>query len=210
MRRFDENHDGLITVSELVEGLRKMGIFLSAREKQALMNKLDLNRDGEISQEELFKVLNSSSTTLSSKALTTSIDHVIKSLADGANSFPSMRDYARHLIRQFDRDGDGIITFQELCEGLVKLNFLISNQEKQALMKKLDMDRDGQITEKEMYRVLSSVEVPRNPKLTSTSQTVETTLRKILSGADDINDLRGYAKKLIQKFDKDNDGIISF
>lgn len=99
MRRFDENHDGLITVSELVEGLRKMGIFLSAREKQALMNKLDLNRDGEISQEELFKVLNSSSTTLSNKALTSSIDHVIKTLADGANSFPSMREYAKHLIR---------------------------------------------------------------------------------------------------------------
>lgn len=77
-------------------------------------------------------------------------------------------------------------------------------------MRKLDIDRDGQITEKEMYRVLSSVEVPHNPRLTSTSQTVESTLRKILSGADDINDLRAYSKKLIQKFDKNNDGIISF
>jgi calcium-binding protein CML len=211
MRRFDENHDGLITVTELADGLRKMGIFLSSRERQALMNKFDLNRDGEISQEEIYKVLNSTgSTTLSNKALNTSIDHVIKSLADGANSFSSMRDYSRHLIRKFDKDSDGIITFQELCEGLVKLNILISNQEKQALMRKLDIDQDGQITEKEMYRVLSSVEVPHNPKLNSTSQTVESTLRKILSGADDINDLRSYAKKLITKFDKNNDGIISF
>jgi Ca2+-binding EF-hand superfamily protein len=76
------------------------------------MDKLDLNRDGEVSQEELFKVLNSAgNTTLSSKALNSSIDHVIKSLADGANAFPSMKDYSRHLIRKFDRDGDGIISF---------------------------------------------------------------------------------------------------
>ena len=91
---------------------------------------------------------------------------MIKRLADGANSFASMRDYSKHLIRKFDRDGDGIITFQELCEGLVKINILISNQEKQALMSKLDIDRDGKITEKEIYRVLSSVEVPHNLKLT--------------------------------------------
>jgi Ca2+-binding EF-hand superfamily protein len=35
------------------------------------------------------------------------------------------------------------------------MNILISNQEKQALMKKLDIDRDGSITEKEMFMVLS-------------------------------------------------------
>lgn len=54
-----------------------------------------------------------------------------------------MKDYCRHLIRRFDRDSDGIINFQELCEGLTNLNILISGPEKQGLMKKLDIDRDG-------------------------------------------------------------------
>ena len=65
-----------------------------------------------------------------------------------------MKDYAKSLIRKFDRDSDGIITFQELCDGLVKMNFNISISEKQALMDRLDIDRDGRITEKEIYRVL--------------------------------------------------------
>jgi len=31
-------------------------------------------------------------------------------ISDGT-SFPSMKEYARHLIRKFDKDSDGIITF---------------------------------------------------------------------------------------------------
>jgi Ca2+-binding EF-hand superfamily protein len=75
-------------------------------------------------------------------------------LAAQGNSFPTMKDYAKSLIRKFDRDSDGIITFQELCDGLSKMNLNVSMQEKQALMERLDIDRDGRITEKELYRVL--------------------------------------------------------
>jgi len=66
-----------------------------------------------------------------------------------------MKDYAKNLIRKFDRDNDGIITFQELCDGLSKLNISVSNSDKQALMNRLDIDRDGKITEYELIRVLS-------------------------------------------------------
>ena len=68
---------------------------------------------------------------------------MLRKLAEGADAYPSMKDYCRHLIRRFDRDSDGIINFQELCEGLTNLNILISGAEKQGLMKKLDIDRDG-------------------------------------------------------------------
>jgi Ca2+-binding EF-hand superfamily protein len=68
-----------------------------------------------------------------------------------------MRDYARHLIKLFDRDNDGIITFNELCDGLLKLKITVSQPDKQGLMQRLDIDRDGKITETEIHRVLLSV-----------------------------------------------------
>jgi Ca2+-binding EF-hand superfamily protein len=38
-----------------------------------------------------------------------------------------MKEYARHLIRLFDNNSDGIINFQELCQGLSRLNIVITN-----------------------------------------------------------------------------------
>jgi Ca2+-binding EF-hand superfamily protein len=65
-----------------------------------------------------------------------------------------MRDYAKNLIRKFDRDSDGIITFQELCDGLVKMGISATQSDKTQLMQILDIDRDGKITEHELMRVL--------------------------------------------------------
>jgi Ca2+-binding EF-hand superfamily protein len=54
-----------------------------------------------------------------------------------------MRDYARALITRFDRDLDGLITFQELCDGLDQFDIDLSLKDKMSLMKKLDVDADG-------------------------------------------------------------------
>ena len=148
VKRFDRDSDGLLTIQELTDGLKKMGISLNQRETEVLMNKFDLNRDGEVSADEILRVLQGGNAT------EPSIDHIILKIAAQGNSFPTMKDYAKSLIKKFDRDSDGIITFQELCEGLGKMNLNVSPSEKQALMDRLDIDRDGRITEKELYRVL--------------------------------------------------------
>ncbi len=73
-----------------------------------------MNKDGEVSGEEILKVLNTVSsigTSLTKYQLNASVDQVIKKLAEGADNFSSMKDYSRHLIKKFDRDDDGIITF---------------------------------------------------------------------------------------------------
>ncbi len=155
IRKFDSNSDGLLTMQELMTGLTKIGIILTHNEVRALMQRLDLNRDGEVSGEELLNVLRK----YDSKAAKANpaIDGILKKMAEGSSKFPSMRDYARHLIKLFDRDNDGIITFNELCDGLLKLKITVSQPDKQGLMQRLDIDRDGKITETEIHRVLLSV-----------------------------------------------------
>lgn len=98
------------------------------------------------------------------------------------------------MIRKFDNNSDGIINFQELCEGLSRMNILITNQEKAGLMKKLDIDRDGQITEKEMLFVLTGSQTnQRSPRISNNSGLLEKVLMKIANGAEDINNMRQYS-----------------
>ena len=61
-RRFDRDNDGFISINELTSGLRTMGIFLTAEERDALMNKFDTNKDGNISDAEIYNVLSSINT----------------------------------------------------------------------------------------------------------------------------------------------------
>ncbi len=62
-------------------------------------------------------------------------------------------------------------------------------------MRKLDLDRDGQITEHELYRVLSTTDSsPHKPSLQSSFKSVEAALKKIALGADDLSNMRDYAK----------------
>ena len=74
-----------------------------------------------------------------------------------ADDSEDMRALSKRLIRKFDQDSDGIISFAELSSGLKSLNIFLSADEREALMQKLDINRDGDISEKELYTALSSV-----------------------------------------------------
>lgn len=67
-----------------------------------------------------------------------------------------MQEYAQALIKRFDHNGDNLISFRELCDGLRKLNISLNQRETQALMDKLDFNKDGEITLEELTKVLQS------------------------------------------------------
>lgn len=200
VRKFDRNSDGLLSIQELTDGLRKIGISLTSKEIQALMTKLDLNRDGEVSAEEILKTLSGVGSGFAVSSSSSTLDNVINKMVLNGKSFPSLKDYAKHLIRKWDKDSDGIITFSELCDGIYKLNIMISQQDKRALMDLLDIDRDGKITENELFRVLSGGAAP---------EIIDQTLRKIAGGAKGYSNLADYSRDLVRKFDKNGDGLIS-
>lgn len=59
IKKFDLDNDGVITLKELSQGLKTLNIYLTADEREGLMQKLDTNRDGDISERELYKALSS-------------------------------------------------------------------------------------------------------------------------------------------------------
>ncbi len=52
-------------------------------------------------------------------------------MAAGAEEYGgNMKEYVKALMRRFDYDGDGMITFEELAEGVKKLHINLSLKEK--------------------------------------------------------------------------------
>jgi Ca2+-binding EF-hand superfamily protein len=206
--KFDKNNDGIISFQELTDGLKKMQIFLSSDEKDALMHKLDINKDGDISDMELFQALSSVNTREMHDFARQAAEVALKKLASGAEEYSSMRDYCKALIRKFDYDNDGIITFKELCDGVKSMNIVLTLKERQALMSALDLNQDGQLSNEELYEVLSKVDV----KMTKgqLNEQIDHALRKIASGAEDYSSMKEYVRVIMHTFDQNSDGFISF
>lgn len=110
-----------------------------------------------------------------------------------------MRDYCNALIRKFDYDQDGIITFKELCDGVKQLNIVLTLKERQSLMSMLDLNQDGELTSDELYQVLSKVDT----KMTKAqlSEQIDHALRKIASGAEEYSSMKEYVHVIMHTFD---------
>jgi Ca2+-binding EF-hand superfamily protein len=47
-------------------------------------------------------------------------------IASGAEGYPSMRHYVRDLVKKFDNNSDGLLSVQEMIDGLRKMNIFLS------------------------------------------------------------------------------------
>lgn len=81
------------------------------------MKKLDVDRDGEITHVELAKALQ----TVERDLIRDAVETAIKKIAAGGEEYQSMREYVKALFIKFDKNNDGLITFQELSDGLKKI-----------------------------------------------------------------------------------------
>lgn len=151
IKKFDFDNDGIITFNELCDGIRSLNIFLTLKERQALMKALDLNNDGELSADELYKVLSKVDVKFTKSQLKDQIDNVLKKIASGAEDYSSMKEYVKDLMNKFDSNYDGFISFEELTNGLRSIKINLTSQEKQSLMKRFDFNSDGEISEDEIY-----------------------------------------------------------
>jgi len=90
-----------------------------------LMKKLDIDADGEITEVELANALHSVDTEMINEAVETAL----KKIASGATGSSNLRDYVKDLVRKFDHNGDGLLTFEELSDGLAKIHIYLNQRE---------------------------------------------------------------------------------
>lgn len=88
----------------------------------------------------------------------------MKKIASGSQAYPNMKDYVKEVFRRFETNRDGMISSKELGEGLRKMGIQLKNKELNALMSKIDLNSDGEVSEEELYKVLKGVERSSFPK----------------------------------------------
>ena len=90
------------------------------------MERLDIDRDGKITETEMHRVLLSVDNNADSSS-NNAADQTIKKIASGATKFGgSLNDYVKDLVRKFDKNSDGLLTIQELTEGLKKMGISLN------------------------------------------------------------------------------------
>ena len=55
-----------------------------------------------------------------------SVQTALKKIQAGAEGYSNVRDYIQDLVRKFDRNGDGLLTFNELSDGLSKIHIYLN------------------------------------------------------------------------------------
>merc|ERR1712088_1020693 len=116
---FDCDRDGEITVEELGKVMRTHGFDPTEEDLRDMIRNVDTNANGAIDFNEF-------------------IDMMVKRGA-------SVEEDVAHAFKVFDRDGDGLITAEELRLTMNNLGEPITEEEVKAMIAEADIDGDGKI-----------------------------------------------------------------
>jgi Ca2+-binding EF-hand superfamily protein len=119
-----------------------MDINLALKDRVSLMKKLDMNRDGEISDNELYRALSTVDNAMNREV----VDSALRKIVAGSTDYSNLKEYVKYLIKRFDGNQDGLVSMSELSEGLRRMGISLNSREVAALMEKLDLDKNGEIT----------------------------------------------------------------
>lgn len=131
------------------------------------MQKIDADKDGFISKEELYKGLELKASFKGYQGSTASAVEVLAKLRLGAEKYSSITDYVNYLYKLFAKAGSNYMTFEELMNCLKTFNFNLTQIEKTAFMKFIDNNNDNQISKAEFMAAINSVakQSPKKPQI---------------------------------------------
>ena len=138
------------------------------------MKRMDENGDNQISKEEFYNALATAGQMSSERhsprpgvsaapivvgqdSEEARVDHALKKIKQGAAKFKTLQEYVKYLMKRFDVNKDGFLTYIELTEGLREMDIKIFKGEQMALMRRVDEDRDGFVSYDELLRALSRI-----------------------------------------------------
>ncbi len=199
------------------------------------MKRFDFNRDGEISEDEVYRVLapyetrslggtvgrsfspvksmslGSSMKTIDYKQSYNStapvnVSSILEKIKKGASKYPSLDTFVAAIMNRYDMDGDGLINQTELARGLENDGIRLTKADLLAVMNHIDVDRDGNVSQDEIYNALSA----DRGMQTSIGSSVDSLLKRIKLSADRFKSLEDFCRFVINKFDSDRSGSLSF
>ena len=129
-RKYDQNGDGVISVAELSFLLETIGLKPSEEEVVEMIATVDADRDGVLSMSEFVKLM--------------SRHH---------NPAVTPQQQYEAIFKVFDADGNGFISRSEFKDTLFSIGQRCSEDELNALVDEIDVNRDGIISKREFLRV---------------------------------------------------------
>ncbi|XP_055637648.1 uncharacterized protein LOC129776187 [Toxorhynchites rutilus septentrionalis] len=127
---FDTNGDGTITSSELGMVLRALGKNVSNAEVEILMNEISKDHEGKIIFADFARMMT----------------HRMKDFDN--------EDQLKEAFRIFDRDGNGLISAEELRAALKSFGEQLAEEEIDEMLREADVNCDGQIDYQEFVRMI--------------------------------------------------------
>lgn len=129
---FDKDGDGTIDSEELANVLQVLGMNPTKEELGILLDSVDSDRNGVIDLHEFIDVMQS---------------HL-------QHDPPTHADELREAFAVFDKDGNGMISAEELKSALLNLGEKLEDHEIRAMMEAADRDGNGQIDYEEFIAMM--------------------------------------------------------
>jgi len=125
---FDADHDGEITINELGRVMRNHGLNPTDDELRDMIRNVDKNSNGAIDFNEFIEMMLRRDSKIEEDVL--------------------------HAFRVFDRDGDGLISAEELKLTMNNLGEPLTDHEVKSMIEAADIDGDGRINFQEFSRLM--------------------------------------------------------
>ncbi|XP_066578115.1 calcium-binding protein 5b [Amia ocellicauda] len=133
---FDKDHDGLISCKDLGNLMRTMGYMPTEMELIELSQQINMNLGGRVDFDDFVELM------------------APKLLAETAGMI-GMKEL-RDAFKEFDANGDGEITIEELRQAMVKLlGEQMSCREIEAVVREADRNGDGTVDFEEFVKMMS-------------------------------------------------------
>ncbi|CAN8237874.1 unnamed protein product [Cochlearia groenlandica] len=133
---FDKDGDGRITIKELNESLKNLGIIIPKNELTKMIEKIDVNGDGCVDIDEFGELYK-----------TVMVEEEDEEVGE---------EDMKEAFNVFDRNGDGFITVEELKAVLSSLGLKQGKtlEECKKMITQVDVDGDGRVNYKEFRQMM--------------------------------------------------------
>ena len=202
LRQFDSNGDDKLTYLEFQKMLNVLTLDLDESTTKEVFRHLDVDGDRQLSLRTLLKLQSSQRMAVDKTSRDKSVAEVLK----GLKTIQERKKLSvETLIRIFDANEDGKLTFSEFRTLLNALSINADEATAREVFGQLDVDGDGQLS----LRTLNALQSESGPGPDKPAQLHS--VADVLQALQTIREKRKISvERLIEMFDSDGDGKLTF